>query len=112
MLAPSCKDLESKIGSPQEMLTGDEVLQMRRPTVYAWIRNGEVLYIGRSIHGAARPLEHNHHRIKDILPTDFLYIWQFVEDADAIKLEISLIADLHPPLNRYVPSVQSVAQEV
>ena len=91
--------LEEKMGKPSRCFTGLEVLRMRTPIIYAWVRDGEVLYIGMSIRGLERPFSRLHHRLIDMEVSDFLFVWQCSSVKDLEALEKKLIAELKPKFN-------------
>ena len=96
--------LKTRLGDPNQVFTGQQILDSRGIVVYAWIREDEVLYIGKSIHGLARPLHPYHERLrdKDILPMDLLYLWHFSTREEAEKVELELIAQFRPKLNHRI----------
>jgi hypothetical protein len=54
--------------------SGSEILELRRPCVYAWVRDDQILYIGKGSNGASRSIDRSHHRIRnnEILASDNL----------------------------------------
>lgn len=84
-------------------LSGLQVLALRSPLVYAWLRGPRVLYVGRGLKGMVRPLSHAHHRLDVIQPTDRLRVWPCATDLEAAILEQKLIAELLPELNGATP---------
>ena len=79
---------------------GRQVLQLRYPIVYAWMRGEEILYIGRGLKGVTRPFAHDHPHLKGLLPTDELKVWTFPTGTIARAVEVAMIAVARPPLNR------------
>jgi hypothetical protein len=85
---------------PHHVCDGAQVRALRRPCVYIWLRDAEVLYVGKGSSGAVRPLGKDHHRLRDdaILDTDKLLVFACAEGTEAL-IEQQLIASLHPRLN-------------
>jgi hypothetical protein len=53
--------------------SGSEILELRRPCVYAWVRDDQILYIGKGSNGASRSIDRNHRiRNNEILASDNL----------------------------------------
>ncbi len=102
-------DLEEAIGEPLRSFTGADIIAMRQPLIYAWVRDGEVLYVGKGAVGMVRPLQCDHHRLKDILPTDELYIWHLQTADEVERIERQLIVLLKP---RYNAPVRVTRQHV
>jgi len=70
-----------------------------RPVVYAWCRDGEVLYVGSGC-SIGRPLNARHHRMRSgVLPQDDLLVWTQPSLRAARLLECRLIRELEPTLN-------------
>jgi hypothetical protein len=80
-------------------LTGQDVIRLRAPIVYAWFRGEQALYVGKGAMGLARPFSQRHHRLLTILPTDTLRIWCCDNAEDAAHRELELIRELRPTLN-------------
>jgi hypothetical protein len=81
-------------------LSGAEVLVLRSPLVYAWLRGEQVLYVGKGETGFNRPLSPSHHQLGMMLPTDTLRLWACDTAAEACELEVHLIRQLRPVLNK------------
>lgn len=96
------------VGEPDCVFTGEEVLRMRAPMVYLWARGADVLYVGMSGVGLARPLTTSHEYLRDMQPGDQLRIWR---SEDPAALEDALLYHLRPQLNRrqavYCPTCAS-----
>jgi hypothetical protein len=85
---------------PHHVFDGAQVRALRRPCVYIWLRDSEVLYVGKGSSGAVRPLGKDHHRLRDdaIFDTDRVLVVECAEGTEAL-IEQQLIASLHPRLN-------------
>ena len=82
-----------------------EWLQLTRPCVYAWFREGQCLYVGCSYHGIVRPLDRKHHVIgllDAVLPDDvFKIFYPPVKDRSELEaVETLYIKTLRPSLNK------------
>jgi len=66
-------------------LSGEWLLAAKSPIVYVWRRGEDVLYVGVSENGLARPLDANHHRLRacDVLTSDTLDIYHNRRASDA-----------------------------
>jgi hypothetical protein len=94
------------LGPPMLGISYGDLTQLRSPIVYVWARGEEVLYVGMSVVGVARPVG-KHERLVDFQPGDMLWIWRC--DNPAV-LETMLIRELRPRLNavRHDPNAQSL----
>jgi hypothetical protein len=93
------KEIEKLTAVPAAfVLSGSELLRMRRPCVYFWIRGEELLYVGKGSSGIERPLGRGHHRLRDMKSTDFLLVYQCSEGTE-VAIEQTLIATLKPRFN-------------
>ncbi len=79
------------------MLTFRELQVARSPLVYLWTRGPEVLYVGMTSQGLARPLAASHEQLRDFQPGDLLRIWR---GEKYTALENTLIYHLRPRFNR------------
>ena len=86
--------------SVENNLTGAQVIALRRPVVYLWIREGKILYIGKGDSGLHRPLQPNHHRLVDMRPLDEVRLCWCLTAGDACALERKLILKHKPPMNQ------------
>src|SRR5262252_2119211 len=102
--------------TPDNQLSGEEVVQLGRPHVYAWQRDGVWLYVGFSTNGMSRLVEHEvilirrrHTRVRHIqpyetivLPTDNFLFWHHPQDDLSVlrRLELDLIYAHHPRYNK------------
>jgi hypothetical protein len=79
---------------------GSQLLSMRRPCVYIWLRGEKVLYVGKGSNGMNRPLDPEHHRIRnsEIQKRDQLVVYE-CDPGEEAALERLLIAGLKPVLN-------------
>jgi excinuclease UvrABC nuclease subunit len=91
--------------------TIEEMKALVRPCVYAFFRNGKVMYIGKSCNGILRPLSPKHHvrdgkrnRKYKINGLDTVVIFWFDKNVDAYDIEQHLISLLRPPHNGRVPN--------
>jgi hypothetical protein len=86
------------LGNAGLTFTGNEFLRLRTPIVYAWIRNGTVLYIGMSRRGLSRAI--GQHEVLTIFQeTDQLLVWSCASDDDAIAKERAMILAVKPVYN-------------
>lgn len=86
-------------GQSMGVLSGEEVIALRGPLVYAWKRGQHVLYVGKGETGMARALHPRHHKLRGILPTDQLHFWRCATAEEACRLEATLIESLEPSRN-------------
>lgn len=102
-------DLVDLMGEVGETFDYQRINRLRGPIVYAWIRSGKCLYIGRSYNGIARPLDTKHHQIGngDFLPEDEILIWPVANKRACDRIERDLIDKLMPALNRKCSYVES-----
>ncbi len=82
---------------PDVVLTFNELQAARSPLVYMWTRGPEVLYVGMTSQGLARPLAASHEQLRDFQPGDVLRIWR---GGNCTALENALIYHLRPRFNR------------
>ncbi len=82
---------------PDVVLTYSELQVARSPLVYMWTRGTEVLYVGMTGQGLARPLAASHEHLRDFQPGDLLRIWR---GENCTALENALIYHLRPRFNR------------
>ncbi len=82
---------------PDVVLTFSELQLARSPLVYMWTRGPEVLYVGMTGQGLARPLAASHEQLRDFQPGDVLRIWR---GGNCTALENALIYHLRPRFNR------------
>lgn len=85
--------------TPLAVLTGEWVLNHRKPIVYLWLRGEQCLYVGQSAVGIVRPISPNHHRLMDIAPGDRVVIFEMTDAIIARRTEARLIRGLGPSLN-------------
>jgi hypothetical protein len=82
-------------------IPGSMLRDFRSPAVYAWSRDGRVLYVGSSVNGFGRPAELNHERLRDVRPTDELAMFcvdGHIDEPTLRGFEHSVIAKLVPVL--------------
>jgi tRNA A37 N6-isopentenylltransferase MiaA len=79
------------------------MIAWRKPAVYAWIRDGAVLYVGKAGSGIARPCSPQHEAITTdaIHSGDTIAIWACRASSEAL-FEQHLIDHLKPSRNRAV----------
>jgi hypothetical protein len=97
--------LKERGQAPDVVFDGKEVRQWTRTSVlYAWVRNGKVLYIGKGGNstGIGRPLTRSHHVLPRIQDSDQLLVWFFEDDyhGGLCSEETRLIRELCPVMNR------------
>jgi hypothetical protein len=93
--------IEALVGStPAWSFSGADLLKSRQPCVYVWVRDDDVLYVGKGSVGIVRPLSSNHHQLQDgsLLPTDDLFIYPCTSGTEA-RIEQRLITELKPRYN-------------
>ena len=88
-----------KITPPDIAYSFKEIMRLRQPLVYAYVRFSRVLYIGSSSQGIARPFTRNHKCFDRLEPGDELKIWFCKNTKQARKLEESLIYKERPEWN-------------
>jgi hypothetical protein len=72
---------------------------LRGPLVYALVRAGQALYVGKGV-DIGRPMSRTHHVIpRTLRPRDEIWIWPMIDDATAISFEAALIHTLGPTQN-------------
>ena len=84
------------LGEPLLALDFVEIERLRQPVVYVWTRGEDVLYVGMSQGGVARPIGPSHEKLRHFRPGDCLAIWVV---RDAPEIEIGLIQRLRPAHN-------------
>lgn len=93
------KKIEQLVGAPAAyVLDGADLLRMRKPCVYIHARGDETLYVGKGSRGFQRPLDCQHHRLRDVEPADRLLVYHCSTGTEA-ELERTLIAALQPRFN-------------
>ena len=95
------KWIEAAAGRPAtHCFDGAQMLSMRRPCVYVWLRGREPLYVGKGSIGMARPLDLMHHKIcnDEIRRQDRLVIYE-CDPGEEYAFERALIKKLKPTLN-------------
>lgn len=92
------------MGVPAQQLSGTEVRELQRPSVYAWVRGDEVLYVGSSRLGLVRAILPTHHRLAAVEAGDMVLLWRFSSSDEAVQSEQQLIATLRPRLNNNMDS--------
>jgi len=86
----------ARLGEPLVVLEAAALRPWQQAVIYAWIRGDEVLYIGASSRGLARPIDPRHEKLREFLPGDRLAIWPVPEPWE---LEMRLIEDIKPARN-------------
>lgn len=82
-------------------MSGTELEVAHKPCVYAWVREGQILYIGMSSYGYSRPLNPNHEKIKKYTlgEHDQIYFWAYDSPTEAYENEQRAIKHFKPELN-------------
>lgn len=93
------QNITEAMGDATRRFDHDEVKLLRSPIVYAWARNGKLLYIGKSINGLVRPIDPHHHRLEGIAAGDELLIWACATAKACERMEIDLIRRFKPMMN-------------
>jgi hypothetical protein len=75
-----------------------KIADFRCACVYAIIREGELVYVGSSQNGIARP-GNGHHLARWFVSNDRVLVWQFDSIAHARKVESDLILKYKPRFN-------------
>jgi hypothetical protein len=77
---------------------------LRGPVVYVLKRRTTVLYVGRSVHGLARPLTSSHHVLGSLAfdGIEELTVHPCATAAEAVAVEAELIVRMRPTLNKRV----------
>jgi len=84
------------LGPPQHEL---KIADFRAASVYAVIRDGELIYVGSSQNGLRRPADSSHHMAPHFRHTDQVLAWQFNSIARARTVESELIVKYKPRFN-------------
>lgn len=86
---------------PALVLSGYSLTALHCYSVYAWIRGGRYLYVGRSESVLVRLGTHNiiGTAANPLLATDRIAIWHFEIRRDSMKFEYVLINQFKPELN-------------
>lgn len=93
------RKIEGLIGtSVAYVFNGGDLLRMRKPCVYIYMRDAVVLYVGKGSLGIQRPLDCHHRRLRDVKPGDLLLIYQCPEGTES-AIEQALITALKPRFN-------------
>lgn len=91
--------LLARMGDPS-VLTGDDLMAISGPIVYAWKREGKWLYIGHSNRGLERLVTHDLiGRKAPLLPSDTIELWRFPTLRMAQGVEAALIKSIRPVYN-------------
>jgi hypothetical protein len=84
---------------------GEDFRQMCGPIVYMFLKDNDVLYVGMSSCGLARPGSRQHHMADSARQDcDEVLIWPTKSAAAAIELESLLIAVFRPLQNKRIQS--------
>jgi len=73
--------------------------KLRFPCVYAFIRDGTIVYVGSSINGFGRILASNHPMVANAHDTDEIVFWTCTSEVDAREMEVEMIRMLRPQFN-------------
>jgi hypothetical protein len=79
--------------------SGVDVLDLKRPALYVWLRGDTILYVGIGRMGARRIFS-VHHRLNDVLPGDQIILWPMESLADAKEAEAIILESTRPRFNK------------
>jgi hypothetical protein len=86
------------------VLMGSFFTQYKGFHVYAWKRDNDVLYVGRSENVLSRIIKHDViGKCDALLPTDLILLYKCATFEDMTDLEEEMIYDLKPRYNRADP---------
>ena len=87
--------------TPRYQVSGTEFLMQRQACVYAWTRHNRFLYIGSSLLGYQRLLNHHciHRKHRIVKPDDVFMFW-FYSSSIVRKKEEELIRAYRPLFNQ------------
>lgn len=96
---------------PSFMWSSIDFSALRSPIVYAWLRDGRARYIGMSLRGAQRPLDHGHDHIltDSVRDGDSFCLWSPTSEGAAVEAEERAISELKPLMNRrriFIPIIR------
>jgi len=95
-LQSSAKEVFKKFGSA-DIVTA--IRKLRFPCVYAFIRDGEIVYVGSSINGFARVMQSHHPMLESALEEDKIAFWVTGGEIEARELEHEIIKMVKPKFN-------------
>ena len=75
----------------------DTISLLRGFVIYVYLKNNEPIYIGRSLRGILRAIDHRH--TKALEEFDELIVFQTKDHEDSVKAEKLLIKEFKPYLN-------------
>jgi hypothetical protein len=78
---------------------GADLLRLRGPIVYLIRRDNQMLYVGMSANGLARPFSRMHRIAPGLTEADTLQVWPVANIENAVELEARLIRHLMPLWN-------------
>jgi len=95
-LGRKAKKLLKRFGRPD---TITRMGRLRFPCVYAFIRDGEIVYVGSSINGFARVIASHHPMVLKSEDSDQIAFWMVDSEAEAREMELKIIRELKPKFN-------------
>jgi len=93
--------LELLQNTSKRVLTNEQIRELHKPSVYAFVKAGEVLYIGLGRYGIGRVVDPKHHRAAVRDAADEIHVYRFSTYREALDAETLLIRELRPPYNKF-----------